>query len=219
MSAYFNIAQVAANMSVLGYGNNRAGVWTQGCAVNCPGCSSLHTHDPKMGRRMEVGNIIDWLLAQPRPVTGLTLSGGEPSEQSKGVLALINAFREAFAQADVLMFSGLPWQRLIKHHKELVSACDVVIAGPYIQHLPPLPLRGSSNQTVHLLTDLARERYHDLDQWPVHSTQVAFGYEKITTVGIPDIPTLSTKLCGNSSFDANTASWIKQPKHENGANQ
>jgi anaerobic ribonucleoside-triphosphate reductase activating protein len=167
---------------------------------------------------MEVRNIIDWLLAQPRPVTGLTISGGEPSEQGKNVLALIKAFREAFTQADILLFSGLTWQRLINHHLELVEASDVVVAGPYVQHLPPLPLRGSGNQTVHLLSDLAHQRYHDLDQWPVHSTQVAFHKDHLTTVGIPDIAALSA-MTDNSSFNANVASWIKQPEHVNGANQ
>ncbi len=218
MSAYLSIAQVAANMRVLGYGSNRAGVWVQGCNIGCPGCCSLDTHNPKTGRRMEVRNIIDWLLAQPRPVTGLTISGGEPSEQGKNVLALIKAFREAFTQADILLFSGLTWQRLINHHLELVEAVDVVVAGPYVQHLPPLPLRGSRNQTIHLLSDLAYERYHDLDQWPVHSTQVAFHKDHLTTVGIPDIAALSA-MTDNSSFNANVASWIKQSEQSNGANQ
>jgi anaerobic ribonucleoside-triphosphate reductase activating protein len=217
MSVYLNIAQVAANMRVLGYGN-RAGVWVQGCAINCPGCSSLHTHDPRTGRRMEVRNIIDWLLDQPCPVDSLSISGGEPSQQSMGVHALIKTFREAFA-GDVLLFTGLPFQRLVNHHIELVEASDVIVAGPYVQHLPPLPLRGSSNQTVHLLSDLARERYHDLDQWPVHSTQVAFSKDHLTTVGIPDVPTLSTKLTANNSFDTNTASWVKKPQPDNGANK
>lgn len=218
MSVYLNIAQVAANMRVLGYGN-RAGVWVQGCSINCPGCSSLHTHDPRAGRRMDVSNIIDWLRNQSRPVAGLTLSGGEPSEQDKGVLTLIKAFREAFTQSDVLLFSGLPWQRLVNHHIALVKASDVIIAGPYVQHLPPLALRGSSNQTIHLLSDLARERYHDLDQWPVHSTQVAFSKDHLTTVGIPDVPTLSTKLTANNSFDTNTASWVRNSQSDNGANK
>lgn len=217
MSAHLSIAQVAANMRVLGYGNNRAGVWIQGCNIGCPGCCSLDTHDQTAGRRMEVRNIIDWLLAQPRPVTGLTISGGEPSEQDKGVQTLIKAFRGAFIQADVLLFSGLTWQRLINHHLELVEACDVIVAGPYVQHLPPLPLRGSGNQTVHLLSDLAYERYHDLDQWLVHSAQVAFGKDHLITVGIPDVAALSA-VTGNSSFNANVASWIKQPEQSNGAN-
>jgi hypothetical protein len=65
---------------------------------------------------------------------------------------------------------------------------------------------------------LAYERYHDLDQWPVHSTQVVFSKDHLTTVGIPDVAALSA-MTGNSSFNANVASWIKQPEHVNGANQ
>ena len=215
MSAYLNLAQVAANIKVLGYGQSRVGIWTQGCILRCPGCSSVHTHNPAGGRLVAVGTIIDWIRAQARPVTGLTISGGEPTTQASGVLALIQAFLSAFKRADVLMFSGLPWRHLITRHCELVAACDVIIAGPYVKHLPPLPLRGSSNQTVHLLTDLARERYHDIDHWPVHAAQVVFGNTRVVTVGIPNTDELTKSLLGNAQFDPNTASWTQRDQRAN----
>lgn len=215
MSTYLNVGQVAANMNVLGYGC-RAGVWVQGCGIGCPGCSSLHTHDPAVGRQVEVGAIIQWLRAQTRPVVGLTLSGGEPSSQSPGVVKLIEAFRDTFPLADVLLFSGLTWSRLVRGHHNLVAACDVVIAGPYVHHLPPQPLRGSSNQTVHLLTDLANERYRDLDSWPVHATQAVFVKDHIVTVGIPSTEDLTRRFLDTGNFDPSTASWVQ---HTTGVGQ
>ena len=212
---YLNVAQVAANLCVLGYGTRRAGVWTQGCTIGCPGCVSLHTHDPAAGRQVEPAQIIAWLRAQGRPVDGLTISGGEPTEQDVAVCALIVEFRVAFPGTDVLMFSGLPWRRLLARHRELTEACDVVIAGPYVKNCSPLPLRGSSNQSVTLLTELARERYQDFERWPVHSAQVTFGNDRMTAVGIPDLSSFSKQLA-NKGFNTDSASWL--PSNRNGVN-
>ncbi|MGH9801965.1 MAG: 4Fe-4S single cluster domain-containing protein [Blastocatellia bacterium] len=213
MNAVLNVAQVTANMMVLGYGQTRAGLWVQGCHLGCPGCSSLHTHDPARGRLVAVDKIIDWLRGHSKCMDGLTISGGEPMQQADSVLALIRAFRDAFGESDILMYSGLTWRELIRRYEELIKACDVVIAGPYVQTLPALPLRGSSNQTVHVLTPLARERYHDVDRWPVHAIQASFRNDRLITVGIPDAAKLSDSIQANPVFDANTASWI-QPKSE-----
>lgn len=185
MSSYLNVSQVAANMRVLGYGKHRAGVWTQGCSIGCPGCISLHTHDQSTGHKVAVVEIISWLRSQKRPVNGLTISGGEPTEQLIPVLKLITAFRDAFPGADVLLYSGLPWKKINKQYPELTNACDVVIAGPYVKDFPPLPLMGSSNQTIHLMTNLGKYRYQDLDQWAIYTNQILFSQDKVITVGIP----------------------------------
>lgn len=206
MGKFLNITQVAANMTVLGYGQHRAGVWTQGCAIGCPGCVSLHTHDPAAGRLVEPAQIIAWLRNHGSPIDGLTISGGEPSSQDSVVRELIDAYRNTFP-GDVLLYTGLPWTNFSVRYPDLAKACDVVIAGPYVQYLPALPLRGSSNQTVHLLTELAHERYWDFEQWPVHATQAAFGDSKITTVGIPNVPKLSRQLT-NKNLAAANVSWL-----------
>lgn len=212
-TCYLNIAQVAANMGVLGYGRHRAGVWTQGCTIGCPGCISLHTHDQKKGHKVAVDAIASWFRSQAHPVNGLTISGGEPTEQKEGILALIKTFRVDFPDADVLLYSGLPWKRLNKIHQELTDACDVVIAEPYVKNLPPLPLRGSSNQTIHLITKLGEERYQSLNQWPIHATQISFSQDKIITVGIPSpaIKELPSSLSGRG-VSTHSESWV--PKKE-----
>ena len=91
MTTVVNVAQVAANMAVLGWGRRRAGVWTQGCDVGCPGCSSAHTHDTARGRIVAVNDMLEWFSAQASTFDGLTISGGEPTMQSDAVLELIEA--------------------------------------------------------------------------------------------------------------------------------
>jgi anaerobic ribonucleoside-triphosphate reductase activating protein len=206
MKSAINVAQVAANMQVLGYGR-RLGVWTQGCHIGCPGCVSPHTHEPRSGRAVKPAQLLDWLLKTNCAVDGLTISGGEPTEQADAVLELIAAFRSQFPACDVLLYSGLTWRRLRSRHSQLVEVCDVVVAGPYVQHLPPRALRGSSNQTVHLLTAFARERYADFERWPVHTQQVNISSERITTVGIPNVKALADKFANNNFVDSDSASW------------
>ncbi len=207
MTTVVNVAQVAANMAVLGWGRRRAGVWTQGCDVGCPGCSSAHTHDTARGRIVAVNDMLEWFSAQASTFDGLTISGGEPTMQSDAVLELIEAFRSRFGEVDVLLFSGLGWPRISSRFADLVAVCDVVIAGPYVPYLPALPLRGSSNQSVHVLTRLGGQRYGDLDRWPVHVTQLAFGEHGVTTVGIPRTTALARRLQETRGFETATLSW------------
>lgn len=200
-----NISQIAVNVKVLGYGS-RVGVWVQHCSIGCPGCSSVHTHDRHQGHLLTPTQIIDWLGRQHHRFDGLTISGGEPSEQAEGVIALIKAYREAY-EGDVLCFTGLPWRLLNARYSNFIDNCDIVIAGPYIESLPALPLRGSSNQTIHLLTELAHTRYHDINTWSVCDSQVAFNEKQIITVGIPNLAEQTQLINNNPAFDSISASW------------
>ena len=215
MTEYLRVSQVVANMRVLGYGEHRAGVWTQGCTVGCPGCTSIHTHDGKGGRMLPVRAILQWLTTLAISPCGLTVSGGEPSEQAGAVLELITGFRSLFPDGDVLMYSGLIWRRLSRLHPRLVAACDVVIAGPYVRALEPAPLRGSSNQTVHLLTSVAKERYATLASWPVHAIQVYATSSAIHGLGIPETSALESRLEEAGAFEMDSLSWRSTSISEN----
>lgn len=205
MTTVIEVAQVAAKMRVLGWGTRRGGVWTSRCDIGCEGCASRHMWGAS-GHFVAVNSIIDW-LKRKGATDGLTLSGGEPTLQAKNVLFMINSYREEFGTgADVLLFSGLTYPKLLRNHPQLLAACDIVCAGPYVHQLPALPLRGSSNQTLHLQSELARERYRDVDQWPVHQTQVTFVGQRIVTVGIPNTDSLAIALDADR-FDLAGASW------------
>lgn len=204
--SYLVVNRIAAYVTALGF-DSRLAVWVQGCNIGCPGCCSTDSWSGA-GRRLEVQAIIDWALQhQPNPA-GLSISGGEPSLQASAVTELIHAFREAFCavEVDALLFSGLPFLKLERRFPELVASCDAICAGPYVAHLPPRPLRGSSNQTLHLQTELARRRYADVDTWPIHRMQAAFNKDHVVTVGIPNQAGLN-RLLSLESFDPRTASW------------
>lgn len=187
---------------VLGATADRWQLLLQGCShLKCPGCTSLHTHDPSGGRRVSTEQVLAWIQAMPH-VGGLTISGGEPSDQAVSLVTLLQGFRIAHPNAEVVLYSALLWPRLQRQHAALISLCDVVVAGPYVASLPPTPLAGSSNQTVHLLTPLAKQLYAGWRSWPLHRVQLGntASADKVVMVGIPSramtsnqtIPTLTS---------------------------
>lgn len=178
---------------VLGATANRMGVWTQGCSLSkCPGCTSVHTWSPDAGSLYPVNTVLAIARAQPQPPSGLTISGGEPSDQAPAVAALIRGFRELFPEAEVVMYSGLRWPVLVARHSELIALLDVAVTGPYVSTLDATPLAGSSNQEVRLLTPLAERLYRDWPQWPKNVLQVGRGEgNRVVTVGIPDTSRMS----------------------------
>ena len=132
----------------------RAVIWTQGCSIGCLGCFNVTTHDSKAGQMIDTAILAQQLFTQGESIDGVTLSGGEPTEQPEAVLDLLT--RAGAAQLSRMMFSG----RTIEHIRTLelgpaiLKQLDVLIAGPFVQSAPSsLPLLGSENQKIHILSD------------------------------------------------------------------
>jgi len=190
------LAQLAFGLrhGVLGASDHRMGVWTQGCSLpKCRGCTSTHTWSPVSKYVFAVDTLLRFARAQAAAPEGLTLSGGEPTDQASAVADLIRGFREAFPGAEVVMYSGLRWPVLAKRHPQLLPLLDVAVTGPYVRTLEATALTGSSNQEVKLLTPLAERLYAQWQTWPPHVLQVdqAPG-NRIVMVGIPDTERLAT---------------------------
>jgi anaerobic ribonucleoside-triphosphate reductase activating protein len=89
----------------------------------------------------------------------VTISGGEPFEQPGALVALLDAIRGTF-DGDILVYTGLELGEIDGVLRRAEGLIDALITGPYRNDLPQtLPLRGSDNQTLHLLTDLGRQRF------------------------------------------------------------
>ena len=175
-------------VTVLGFGA-RIGIWFQGCSIGCPGCCARHTWDPDEGTSVAVDAVLEWVRGLPLDeVDGVTITGGEPFEQPEALRELATGLRREvrFARAiDVLCYSGYPWRRLRTRHAGILSLLDVVVTGPYVEKLPPRWLRGSSNQVIHPLSELGRERYPDVPSRP-NGLQVVPSGDSVRIVGIPD---------------------------------
>lgn len=191
---------------VLGASAGRMGVWTQGCSLRkCPGCTSAHTWAADGGRTVDVRMLMKLARAQRRPPTGLTISGGEPTDQRTAVVTLVESFRDAFPGTEVVLYTGLRWSVIASRHARLVELVDVAVTGPFARTSAPTPLAGSANQEVKLLTPLARELYADWERWPRHMLQVSASRSGVLTVGIPDTRRMASAA---DATGASQVSWV-----------
>ena len=149
----------------------RTVVWVQGCTLNCPGCFNPQTHDPGAGRRMSVDQVLAQIDAAD-DIDGLTITGGEPLQQVPAVTRLLEAVRRR-TPLSIVLFTGYTFEHVLRRpDAEAMLACiDVLVAGPYDSRQPAgTRMLGSSNQTVHLLTDTYRTR--DLDEVPCSEVMI-----------------------------------------------
>src|SRR5512144_1772309 len=83
----------------------RSVLWSQGCALGCPGCFNPETHSFEAGERWTVDQTIEALLSMKDRVEGITLSGGEPLHQHKQLAKVLKTVRKQ-SNLSVLVFSG-----------------------------------------------------------------------------------------------------------------
>lgn len=139
-------------VTALGPGR-RVGLWFQGCSLRCPGCISVDTWAHGEGA-IETGKVIDQLACFAREADGLTVSGGEPFEQSHALVEILKAWRQLSDQS-VLVFTGLEINAIRPWLDTNSGLIDAIITGPFRSDVPQrLALRGSDNQQLHVLTDL-----------------------------------------------------------------
>ena len=124
-------------------------VFVQGCAHHCEGCHNPQTHDPAGGKEMTTDEIICEMRSNPL-TDGLTLSGGEPFDQSKDCLTLALAAKES--GLNVWSYSGYLYEQLLTDPEKsaLLKELDVLVDGPFVlaQRSLALAWRGSRNQRV-----------------------------------------------------------------------
>lgn len=144
-------------VTTLGPGQ-RLGIWFQGCSIRCPGCVSADT----WASREDATTVDQVVEAASRWMTeaqGVTISGGEPFDQPEALALLLKALPLTPAQ-DVLVYSGHPFERIRNHPSVLNGQIDALMSDPYaVGQAQTLPLRGSDNQRLHLLTALGKQRF------------------------------------------------------------
>jgi anaerobic ribonucleoside-triphosphate reductase activating protein len=130
----------------------RFSVFVQGCAHACPGCHNLESQDYAGGHNVRVDELFS-KICENKLICGVTLSGGEPLDQSATCLLLVKQLKEA--GQNVWLYTGYRIEEVLagalgQEAIDLVKLCDVVVDGPFVQDLFSHTLRwkGSSNQRV-----------------------------------------------------------------------
>jgi anaerobic ribonucleoside-triphosphate reductase activating protein len=133
----------------------RAVLWVQGCSLGCPGCFNPATHPFSGGEAVAVDEPFRRLAALGNTIEGVTISGGEPLQQLRPLVALLRRMRRE-TQLSALVFTGYAWDEVqrMAEANSLLHCVDALIAGRYDQtQRLARDLRGSANKTVHLHSD------------------------------------------------------------------
>ncbi|WAS93795.1 4Fe-4S single cluster domain-containing protein [Nannocystis punicea] len=169
----------------------RFAVWVQGCGLRCPGCCNPEFFAREGGESITVATLADELrLARDlHALDGLTVLGGEPSEQPAAVAALCRAARALCL--GTIVFTGRTHAELqaLPEARALLEAADTLVDGRFDARLrEPADGRrwiGSSNQQIVHLTS----RHADPALWRGrdHVELQIDGAGRLTAHGAPDL--------------------------------
>jgi anaerobic ribonucleoside-triphosphate reductase activating protein len=158
------LARLHFPVTALGPGR-RLGIWTQGCAIGCAGCLSRDTWPSTVDGQgpVPLATVLDW-CARPEhaDVAGVTISGGEPSEQPAALTELVAGLDRLRRDRgwDLLCYTGVEADEFARRCPDVHELVDALITGPYRAGEPTdLIWRGSANQRLIPLTELGQQRY------------------------------------------------------------
>lgn len=134
----------------------RNSLFVSGCIHQCRGCYNKSTWkvDSGIPYNQELENkIINDLNSKEIPLSGLSLSGGDPLLPSNipTILKLVKRVKNECEGKNIWLWTGYKLKELNEEQKEVLKYIDVLIDGKFeIENKDPSLLwRGSSNQIIH----------------------------------------------------------------------
>ena len=143
-------------------------LWVAGCEHHCTNCQNQQTWSPQSGIPFDK-NAMNEIRNELKKdyISGITFSGGDPlhPKNVQNVLEIVDEIRVSYPTKNMWLYTGYTWEeimtpiisdinskqlKILQIRKELVSKCDVLIDGRYVDELRDVSLhwRGSSNQRV-----------------------------------------------------------------------
>lgn len=140
----------------------RVTIWVSGCTHACPGCQNKHTW--KYGQGHKLDDMVPYHitckekilnLIGDKHIDGVTISGGDPLDQSaqalKELAKFLSNIKKRYPEKSIWLYTGYFIEDLKNYpYKEVIKNCDVIIDGPYVKEKRniTIPFRGSTNQRI-----------------------------------------------------------------------
>ena len=165
-----------SDVTVLGPGH-RYVIWVQGCRRHCKGCV------------FPEGQLLREIQTAAQPLTGITISGGEPFLQPAGMAELIGLLRKS-TKLDIMVYTGYTLQELQQQDNAnvnyILNNIDLLIDGEYIEELNNNKIyRGSDNQQIWFLSDKYLPFKEKMENTCNRSLEFVFRNGEVFTVGLP----------------------------------
>lgn len=143
-------------------------LFVQGCDFHCKNCFNSETWEFSKGQEWNDKTKNQFLKLIEKPfIQRVSILGGEPlhPQNVQNVLKIVDEIRVSYPTKNIWLYTGYTWEqimhpvitdinseqlKMLQMRKELVSKCDVLIDGRYVDELRDISLhwRGSSNQRV-----------------------------------------------------------------------
>jgi anaerobic ribonucleoside-triphosphate reductase activating protein len=168
----------------------RIGIWFQGCSIRCKGCISKHTWEFDKKYQKTIAQVIDQInyYSEIYNTKSITISGGEPFDQSTSLYTLLKKLKELKFN-DILLYSGYKFNYLQKNYGDILKYIDVLIDGPFIESKKTNKIyKGSNNQRMYILNKSLSPIYQEYKkQLKNKKLQLITKDNEIYLIGIPDI--------------------------------
>ena len=133
-------------------------LFVSGCTNHCPGCFNQEAQDFNYGKlyTQDTENILLESINHSY-ISGLSILGGDPlCQDDAGLIALNSLVHNVHSLGKtVWLWTGFKWENFnftnnFSLQSLLLSACDVVVDGPFVEAEKDLSLafRGSRNQRI-----------------------------------------------------------------------
>ena len=178
-----------SDITVLGPGH-RYVIWLQGCRRRCKGC--VFPEGQLLGKNgywITSGQLLQEIQTAKQPLTGITISGGEPFLQPAGMAELIGLLRKS-TKLDIMVYTGYTLQELQQQDNAnvnyILNNIDLLIDGEYIEELNNNKIyRGSDNQHIWFLSDKYLPFKEKMENTCNRSLEFVFRNGEVFTVGLP----------------------------------
>lgn len=133
----------------------RSTLFLSGCLHNCKNCHNKAMQDFDYGDTLSISTLIEKIKKNLPIIDGITISGGDPFEQSANLHTLLNEIKAL--GLSVWVYTGYTYDYLLTHetYSRLLPFIDVLVDGPFIEALKTDSKKyvGSSNQRILRLVD------------------------------------------------------------------